>query len=75
MRNADAYLVYHVDKGLGITSGEVIEHLDLVIVSEDGCHQRDALVCGKVMTNQQFPGWDVTVHENAIKSVNARSLE
>jgi hypothetical protein len=43
----ETYLIYHVNKGLGITSKEMSDRLDLITVREDGRYQRGALVRGK----------------------------
>jgi hypothetical protein len=48
-----AYLVYHVDKGLGVVSTEISNHLDLIMIREDGRYQRDAITCGKGIADQQ----------------------
>ena len=47
LNNVKTYLVYHVDKGLGIISGEMPYHLDLIRVREDGYYQGYTLVRGK----------------------------
>jgi hypothetical protein len=46
-RGAGTYLIYHVDKGLGVVSAESSDHLDLIAIREDGCYQRGAITRGK----------------------------
>lgn len=43
----DTYPIYYVNKGLGIISREMTDHLDPVAVGEDGRYQGNALVCGE----------------------------
>ena len=57
------YLVYHIDKGLGIVSGKMLDHLNLIIVQEDCCDQGNALFCGEGTADQPFPGWILAGHE------------
>jgi hypothetical protein len=51
VRGAGTYLVYHVDKGLGIVSTEISNRLDLIMIQEDGRYQRDAIMCGKAVAD------------------------
>jgi hypothetical protein len=32
VRGAGTYLIYHVDKALGVVSTEISDHLDLIVV-------------------------------------------
>ena len=65
------YFVNHVDKRLGIISGEMSSHLNLIGIREDRYYQRGALVRGKCMIDQSFPGrritLRVTIHEDTVK--------
>jgi len=65
----DTYLVYHVNEDLGIITREISDHLDLLMVREDGRYQRDALVRGKGRADQPFPAWRVTIttHNHTVK--------
>ena len=64
------YLVYHVDKGLAVIPREVSNHLNLNVVREDRCDQRDALICGESTAGQPFPGWKFTACEETVKSTS-----
>ena len=66
----DTYLIYHIDKDLGIISGEVPHHLSLISVGKDCRDQRDAFICGDRLADQPFPGWIFTVHNEAVKLTN-----
>jgi hypothetical protein len=66
----ETYLIYYVDKVLGILSREMFDCLDLVIIREDGNYQRDALVCGEGIADQSLPGWRVTADEDTVKLMN-----
>ena len=72
----NAYLIYHVDKGLGIDSVEMPDYLGLITVRNNGFDQRDTLVNGKGGTDQLFPGWGArTVHEKTVRLTNRLSPE
>jgi len=51
------YLVYPVDKGLGIVPCEATNHLNLIAAREYSRYQRDPLVRGESRTDQLFQGW------------------
>jgi hypothetical protein len=65
------YFVYHIDKCLGIVSGEMSSHLNLIGVREDGYYQRDAFVRGEGTIDQSLPGrritLRITIHEDTVK--------
>jgi len=65
------YIVYHIDKALRIITSEAFDHLDLVTFREDGRYQRDAVVYGRGIADQPFPGWGDTAHGKTIKLPNA----
>jgi len=65
--SVDAHLVHRINESLGIVSREISDHLNLITIGEDGCQQRDALVCGKGVADQLFPGWRVTTVEDTVK--------
>jgi len=67
------YLVYLVDNGLGIISGEVLDHLDLITVREDRRDQGDTLVRGEGIAGQPFPCCVVAAHGKTVRPGNARS--
>jgi hypothetical protein len=54
------YHVYHVDKVLGIIPREIFNRLDLIMIQEGSRYQRVALMRGKCVAEQLFPGWNVT---------------
>ena len=62
-----AYLVHHINKGMGIVSGDIFDRIDLVITGEYRRDQRDALGRGEGVTDQPFPGWIFTAHEKAVQ--------
>ena len=67
----NAYLIYHVDKGLGIDSVEMSDYLGLITVRNNGLDQRDTPVSGKGRADQLFPGWGArTVHEKTVRPTN-----
>ena len=69
-KSAETCLVQHIDESLGIFSREISDHLNLIVVQKD-CHdQRDPLIYGGGMTDQPFPGWDLTAHEEAVELTN-----
>ena len=55
----ETYLVYHVDNSLGIFSTETSDQHVFVIVRENGCGQRDALMLEEGRAGQLLPGWRV----------------
>ena len=69
------YLIYRVNEYLGIITKEISNHLDLVVVREDGCYERGALMRGKGVASQPFPGRGVTAHDYAVKQMDTRSPE
>ena len=71
----DAYLIYHINEGLGIIPSEVSDHLDLIRVREDRCYQRSALVHGKGIADQLFPGGKVATQKDTVKLTDVRSPE
>jgi hypothetical protein len=64
------HFIYQVDKGLSINSRETFDRLHLIAIREDGRYQGDVLVRGRGRTDQPFPEWRVTAHEEAISSTN-----
>ena len=66
----DTHIVYHIDEDLSIISREISDHFDAIAVREDGHYQGDAFLWGEGITDQPFPGWDVTAHEKVVKSMN-----
>lgn len=44
-------LVYHIDEGLDIVPSELPNHLDLIVVREYCCDQRDTLACSEGLTD------------------------
>ena len=64
------YLVYHINKVLGIVPSELPDPLDLVVIREDRCDQRDAAVYGKGMTGQLLPRWMFAGCEKIVNSAN-----
>ena len=64
------YLVYHINKVLGIVTRNLFNHLDLIVIQEHFRDQRDPIVCGKSMISQLFPDWTFTAREKAVKLVN-----
>lgn len=73
---AGTYIVYRVNKVLGVVPGEMFDNLDLIIIRENRRNQRDPFVCGKSVAYQPPPGWIIAVHEKAAGLTNARpSLE
>ena len=63
----NTYLVYHVNKGLGIISREMSDHLNLITVREDGRYQRSAFVHRKGIADQPFPSGKIATHEDTVK--------
>jgi len=63
----DRHLVYHIDKCLGIIPREISGHFDLVVVREDCCDQKGALVCGKGVVDEPFPDWRFAARERAVR--------
>jgi len=63
----ETYLVYHVDKSLGVVPAEISDHSNFMMVREDGCDQRDALACGEGMVDQPFPCWLFTAHQGVAR--------
>lgn len=63
----ETYLFYRVDEGLGITFRETSDHLDLIGIGQHGHYQSGALVHGKTVVNQTFPGGRVTTREKRVK--------
>ena len=63
----DAHLVHRINESLGIISREMSNHLNLITVGEDGRQQRGALVRGKGVADQLFPGWRVTTTDDTVK--------
>ena len=66
----EAYLVCHIDEGLGIIPGEVSDHLNLITVRENHRDQKDTFARGESITDQPFPGWDFTAHEEPVELTN-----
>ena len=64
------YLLYQIDKMLGIIPREVFDHLDLDIIRIDCLDQRDAVMSGEGMTDQLFPDRMFAAHEKAVKLIN-----
>jgi len=62
-----AYLVYDVDKVLGVVAGEMFDHLHLVAVREDSRDQGDAFVYIEGMADQPFPGWKPTARKKTVE--------
>ena len=52
MEYCRAYLIYHVNKNLGVASREVFHHRDRIIVQEDCPDKRDTLRCGEGVADQ-----------------------
>ena len=73
------YRVYHIDKVLGIIPGEIFDRPDLIMIQEGSHYQRAALMRGKCVAEQLFPGWKVTsrvtTHEDTVKPTDGRSLK
>jgi len=69
------YLVYDVDEGLGVIPREASDHLDLIVVREDGCYQRDALVGMEAIVDQPFPYRKGQVICGQSKKKSLRSVE
>ena len=65
-----SYLVYHINKVLGIVTRKLFNHLDLIVILEHFRDQRDLIVCGKSMISQLFPDSTFTMREKAVKLVN-----
>jgi len=65
-----AYLVYDIDKVLGIVSREVLDHLNLVAVREDTRDKGNSFVRGEGMADQPFPGWTPAARKKTVKSMN-----
>ena len=57
--NAGTYLVYYIDKCLGIVPRQTSNYLNLIIVREDCSDQRDSLVYPKARCDESFPGGKV----------------
>lgn len=70
-----SYLIYRVDKGLGVVFGETNDNLDLIGIREDGRYQKSAIVRGKLVADQTFPGGKVASHKNAVKLTGRQRLE
>ena len=49
------HLICCVDKGLSIVPTEIINHLDLITIREDGLDQGCALVCAEGAGDQTVP--------------------
>ena len=64
------YLLYQIDRILGIIPREVFEHLDLDIIREDYRDQGDTVVGGEGITDQLFPDRMFAAHEKAVKLIN-----
>jgi len=60
------YFVCYTNQALGIISGKVPNHFGLVVVREDHCDQRNALIRGDSIADQLFPGWIFTVRERVV---------
>ena len=61
---------YPIDEGLGIIPGKLHNHLNLIAVREYFRDQRGALIRGKSMADQLFPGG---VFATCEKAVNQRT--
>ena len=71
----DAHLVDHVNKRLGVISGEIFEHLELVTIGENGLDQIDAFMCRNGGADQLFPCRRVPKFGNTVKPANERWSE
>ena len=71
-RNVNTCLVYHINKSLRIVSREIFKHLDLITIREDDLYQIDALIRGKDMSDQLFPGRKVAIHEEEVRLASER---
>jgi len=69
-RETVTYLVYLINEGLGIISGEVHNRPDLITVREYHRDQGDALVLGEGISDQPFPCWAVTAHKKTVRPRN-----
>ena len=65
-----SYLVYHINKVLGIITRKLFNHLDLIVILKHFHDQRDLIMCGKSMISQLFPDWMFTTRKKAVKLVN-----
>jgi len=58
------YLIYHINEALCIIPRETFDYGGLTVVREDGCYEGGALVYGKGVADQLFPGQGVTVQSH-----------
>ena len=68
-------LVYGIDKSLGVTSGEIFKHLDLITVREEGLYQIDPLLRGGRGVDEPLPGGRVSAHGETVEVRDGRSPE
>ena len=59
-------LIYLIDKHLHIITRQVFGHLSLIVVREDHCDQRNALIHDKGGADQPFPAWIFATHEKQL---------
>jgi hypothetical protein len=65
-------LVHLIDKRLGIISGEISDHIDLIRVRENRRNQGDALALNEGIVDQTFPRLAVAAQNKIVglKSVS-----
>ena len=61
------YLIYRIDKGLGIISRETVDYLNFMTVREDKRYELYALIRGEGRADQLLPGGEVTARGDTIK--------
>jgi len=61
------YIIYPIDKGLGITPREAFDHLNLVIIQEYCRNQRCALVPGGGLVGQLLPDWLFATYKKTVR--------
>jgi len=71
----DSYLVYYINKFLGIIPRELSDHFNLVVVREDLRDQRLALVRGEGIVDQLFPDRVFAMHGEVATSTDCHSPE
>ena len=69
-KSAETCLVQHINEGLGVISRKIFDHLNLTMIQEDHRDQGDALIHSEGITDQPFPGWGLTAHEEAVELMN-----
>ena len=63
----ERYLIYHINKGLGILPTKILHHLSFITIGEDVCDQGGALIWIEVGVDQAFPRWNTPAFEEDMR--------